>query len=119
MKERHATTDLETTNKDFLSNNHIIDIFLFITAIITGYKFGNILIMQTQETQNVGNQPCITASKRRGAVTQKEIMQKEINSECKIITYISLTLTILGLVMDAILHYKKSKWCKGHLFSKQ
>ena len=45
------------------------------------------------------------------------VMQKEINSECKTLTYISLTLTILGLVMVAILHYRKSKLCKGHMFS--
>ena len=42
--------------------------------------------------------------KEVGAVTQKEI-----NTEYKILTYISLALTILGLVMDAILHYRKSK----------
>ena len=44
------------------------------------------------------------------------VMQKEINSECKTLTYISLVLTILGLVMVAILHYKKSKLCRGHMF---
>ena len=32
--------------------------------ITTGYSFGNISIMQTQETQNVSNQSCLTASKR-------------------------------------------------------
>ena len=37
--------------------------------------------------------------KKVGAVTQKEI-----NSECKTLTYISLFLTILGLVMVTILH---------------
>ena len=37
------------------------------------------------------------------------VMQKEINSECKTWTYISLVLTILGLVMVATLHYRKSK----------
>ena len=47
--------------------------------------------------------------KEVGTVTQKEIMQKEINSKCKIITYISLALTILGLAMVAIMHSKKSK----------
>ena len=45
------------------------------------------------------------------------VMQKEINSECKTLVYISLVLTILGLVMVAILHYRKSKLCKGHMFS--
>ena len=37
------------------------------------------------------------------------VTQKEANTECKILTYISLALTILGLVMVAILHYRKSK----------
>ena len=45
------------------------------------------------------------------------VLQKEINSECKTLTYTSLTLTIFGLFMVAILHYRKSKFCKGHMFS--
>ena len=45
------------------------------------------------------------------------VMQKEINSECRTLAYISLVLTILGLAMVAILHYRKSKLCKGHTFS--
>ena len=45
------------------------------------------------------------------------VMQKEINSECKTLTYISLVLTILGLVMVTNLHYRKSKLCRGHTFS--
>ena len=50
--------------------------------------------------------------KEVGAVTQEEM-----NTECKILTYISLALTIFGLVMVAILHYKKSKLCRGYMFS--
>ena len=50
--------------------------------------------------------------KEVGAVTQKEI-----NIECKALNYISLVLTILGLVMVAILHNRKSKWCRGCMFS--
>ena len=49
--------------------------------------------------------------KEVGAVTQKEI-----NTGCKTLTYISLALTILGLVMVAILHYRKSKSCRGCMF---
>ena len=33
------------------------------------------------------------------------VMQKEINSECRTLAYISLVLTILGLAMVASLHY--------------
>ena len=45
------------------------------------------------------------------------VTQKEINTECRTLTYIILALTILGLVMVAILHYRKSKWCRGCMFS--
>ena len=45
------------------------------------------------------------------------VTQKEINTECKTLTYISLVFTILGPVMVGILHYRKSKLCRGHMFS--
>ena len=45
------------------------------------------------------------------------VTQKEINSECKTLTYVSLVLTIYGLDMVAIVYYRKSKFCKGHTFS--
>ena len=50
--------------------------------------------------------------KEVGAVTQKEI-----NSECRTVAYISIVLTILGLVLVTILHYRKSKFCRGCTFS--
>ena len=50
--------------------------------------------------------------KEVGAVTQKEIY-----TECKILTYISLAFIIFVLVMVAILHYRKSKLCRGCMFS--
>ena len=46
-----------------------------------------------------------------------EVTQKESNSECRTLAYIGIILTILGLAMVAILHYRKSKFCKGHTFS--
>ena len=35
LNERHAPIDLETTNKNFFSKNHIMNVFLFITAIVS------------------------------------------------------------------------------------
>ena len=35
------------------------------------------------------------------------VTQKEINTEYKMLNYIGLVLTILGLVIVAILHYRK------------
>ena len=45
------------------------------------------------------------------------VTQKEINTECKTLTCVSLAFTILSLVMVAILHYRKSKLCRGCMIS--
>ena len=45
------------------------------------------------------------------------LTQKEINSGSKTLTYLSLVLKILGLVMVAILHCRISKLCRGPTFS--
>ena len=46
-----------------------------------------------------------------------ELTQKEINSECRTLAYIGIILTMLGLAMVTILHYRKSKFCRGCTFS--
>ena len=50
-KKRHYTIDI-TTNKNFLSNNYIVDVVsvCYCSNLTIGYNFGNISIMQTQET---------------------------------------------------------------------
>ena len=45
------------------------------------------------------------------------VTQKEINSECRTLACIGTVLTILGLVMVTVLHYKKLKFRRGHTFS--
>ena len=45
------------------------------------------------------------------------VRQKEVNSECRTLADIGIILTILGLVIVASLHYRKSKFCKGYMFS--
>ena len=42
---------------------------------------------------------------------------KETNSECTTLAYIGITLTILSLIIVMFLHYRESRFCKGHRFS--
>ena len=50
LKERHDTMNIESPNKNFLTNNLIVDIFVFTAAIIFGYSYNNntIFAVQTQ-----------------------------------------------------------------------
>ena len=114
LQERHDNMETKLSPNNFFSKNYIIDIFLFKTVIIfllatsltvhlsckkkkLGMPIANLVLHQVKEV---------------GIVTQKDI-----NSECKTLTYISLALTILGLVMVSILYYRKSKFCRGLMFS--
>ena len=115
MPERYESPGLElNTNKNFFSDNYIIDIFLFITVIISllATTLTVYLLCKHKKLRMLIASLVLHQLKEIGAVTQNEI-----NNECNILTYIGLILTILGLVMVAILHYRKSKLCRGHRFS--
>ena len=50
LKERHDNTNIESPNKNFFTNNLIVDIFVFTTANNIGYSYNNntIFAVQTQ-----------------------------------------------------------------------
>ena len=89
---RHDNMELNT-NKNFFSENHIMDIFLFITAIISlvATILTVYLLCKHRTLQMLIASLVLHHVKEVGADAQKEI-----NSECITLAYISLVLTILG-----------------------
>ena len=114
LQERHDNMEFNT-NKNFLSNNCIVGIFMFISAI--AFLLTTIstvyLLCKHKKLQTLIASFALHQVKEIGA----EITQKEINSECRTLAYIGITLTILSLAMVTFLHYRKSKICRGHTFS--
>ena len=100
LQERHGSMKL-TTNRNLFSENCITDVFLFITAIISllTTTLTLYLLCKHKKFRMLMASLVLHQVKEIGAVTQKEI-----NTKCKTLTYISLALTILGLVMVAIFH---------------
>ena len=100
--------------KNFFSDNYVIDVFLFIAAIISllATTLTIYLLCKHKKPRMLIASLVLQQAKEVGAVTQKEI-----NTECKILTYMNLALTIFSLVMFAILHYRKSELCRGCMFS--
>ena len=113
LEERHDNTEL-ITNINFCSEKHFIDIFLFIAVIISLLvtTLTIYILCKHKKLKTLMASHVLHQVKEVGTVTQKES-----NTECKILTYISLALTILGLVMVVILHYRKSKLYRGCFFS--
>ena len=114
LQERHENTILNT-NKNFFSDNYIVDIFVFICAIIslltttlTVYLFCKHKKIRVLITSLVLHQV-----KEVGAASQ------ETNSECTTLAYIGIILTILSLIIVTFLHYRKSNFLKATDFQMQ
>ena len=76
LNERHDTTDL-TTNKNFFSNNYIVDVFLFIIAVISLLVTNLAIYLLCKHNRN---QSCLMPSKRSRHSNNTE----EVTTECKI-----------------------------------
>ena len=108
LQERHDNMELNTNN-NFFSENYIVDIFMFISVIISllATTLTAYLLCKHKKLRMLIASLVLHQVKEVGTVTQKEI-----NSEYRTLAYIGIVLTILGLVMITILHYRKSKFCK-------
>ena len=112
MKERHVSWILNSS-KNFLSNNYIVDIFVFVSSVISLISTTLIIYLFCKHKQI---RTLIT-----GLVLHKiknvDVSSNETNSECKTLAYIGIVLTILSLIIVTFLHYRKSRFCNGQEFS--
>ena len=111
MQERHDSGSMElSTDKKFFSDNYIVDIFVFILAVISqlATTLTVYLLCKHKKLWALITTLVLNQVKEISTVTEKEI-----NSWCKILAYIGIILTILSLVMVTFLHYRKWKFCKG------
>ena len=53
----------------------------------------------------------------KAKVVEARTPTKIDDSECGTLAYIGITLTLLSMVIVILLHYRKSKFCRGHRFS--
>ena len=113
LNKRHVPTDL-ATNKNFFTSNYIVDIFLFIIAVISLLVTILVIYLLCKYKKFKVLVASLALQQIKEAVA---VTQEESNTECKILTYVSLTLTIFGQVMVVILHNRKSKLCRGCMFS--
>ena len=112
LQESHETTVLNSS-KNVFSNNHIVDIFLFISSIIslTSTTLTIYLLCKHKKIRALIASLVLLQVKEVGTIS------KETNSECTTLAYIGIILTILSLIKVMLLHYRKSRFCKDHRFS--
>ena len=112
LQERHVNVILNTS-KNFFSDNCIVDIFMFISAIIS-------LLTTTLKIHLLCKHKKIRAligSLVLHQVKDVGVVSQETNSECITLAYIGIIVTILSLIIVTFLHYRKLGFSKGHRFS--
>ena len=103
LQERHEKMILNTS-KNFLSDNYIMDIFVFISAIISLLTTTlTIYLLCKHKKVRV-----LIASLVLHQVKEVGIVSQETNSECTTLAYIGIILTILSLIIVTFLHYIKA-----------
>ena len=90
-----------------------MDIFMLISALISllATTLTMYLLCKHKKLRALIARLVIQQVKEVGAEMQ------QTNSECRTLDSIGIILTILSLVLVTFLHYRKSKFCKGHRFS--
>ena len=112
LQERHENMILNNS-KNFFSDNYIMNIFMFISAIILLLSTTlTIYLMYKHEKSRA-----LIASLILYQVKEVGTASQETNSECTTLAYIGIILTILSLIIVTFLHYRKLNFCKGHRFS--
>ena len=112
LKERHVSVELNT-NKNFFSNNYIMDILMFASSIISLISITLIIYLLCKHKQI----RTLITSLVLHQIKEVSASSTEANSECKTLAYIGIILTIRSLIIVTFLHYKKSRFCKGHKYS--
>ena len=122
MKERHDIDelDLETPYKNFFTSNFIIDIFVFIIAVIsviTTLIIINILCKHNNLQTLLASLALQTLREVSASTTKKKDETYMCNCTSQFYIILALSITIIGLVMYMTLQVKRIKLCRGQLFS--
>ena len=119
MKERHDTdTDIDSPNKNVLTNNLIVDIFIFTVAIILAIT--TLIILYLLCTHNKLKTLVASLALQQVKKVSTSAMKNDTNNACNCTSqfYIILALgiSIIGLVIFVILQVRRIKLCRVQLF---
>ena len=115
LKQKHVYTvePVNNSNKNFFSNNYIVDIFMFTSSIISIIltNLGMYLFFKHKHIRTL-----VAGLILHKIKVEANSSSEETNSKCKTLAYIGIILTVLSLIIVTFLHYRKSRLCKGYKF---
>ena len=113
LQKRHTRYTFSLYKNFFL--NKIVSIFTFTSSIISIITMTLViyLICEHKHIRTILTSLLLHKAKEVEARTPIKID----DSECGTLAYIGIALTLLSMAIVILMHYRKSKFCRGHRFS--
>ena len=113
LQKGHTIHTLSPYKNFFLKK--IVNIFTFTSSIISIITITLVIYLycKHKHIRTIIASLILHKAKEVEAKTSKEIE----NYECGTLAYIGIALTLLSMVIVILLHYRKSKFCRGYRFS--
>ena len=113
LQKGHATHTLSSYNNFFF--NKIANIFTFTFSIISMITITLVIYLCCKHKHI--RTLIVSLMLHKAKEVEAKICTERDNSECGTLAYIGIALTLLSMVIVILLHYRKSKFCRGHRFS--
>ena len=114
LKERHDI-DIESPNKNFFTNNLIVDIFVFTAAILSAISVIKILYLlcKCNKLRTLVASLVLQQVKEIGKSAIKEDTNNACDCTPQFYIILALSVSIFGLVIVAIVQVRRIKLCRG------
>ena len=117
FEQRHVSTveSSNNSNKNFFSNNYIVDFFVFTSSIISLISSTLVIYLfcKHKHIRTLVASLVLLKIKEIEANPNSE----QTHSGCGTLTYVGIILTVLSMIIVIFLHYRKSRLCRGYRFS--
>ena len=115
--QKGHTLDTQHTSlpyKNFFLNT-MVNIFTFTSSIISMITMILVVYLYCKH-KHVRTLIASLILHKVKEVEASKLMKQE-NTECQTLAYIGITLTLLSMMIVVLLHYRRSKFCRGYRFS--
>ena len=112
--QKGHTLHTSLTYKNFFSNT-IVNIFTFTSSMVSMITI--ILVIYLYCKHKHIRTIIVNLILHKVKEVEANMPTKQENTECQTLVYIGITLTLLSMMIVVLLHYRRSKFCRGYRFS--
>ena len=117
LQQKHVIESLTfTSNKNFFSN-HIVNIFMFTSSIISIITIMLVIYLFCKHKHIRTIVASLILHKIKDVEANLNPNPETDNYDCRTLAYVGIILTGLSMIIVIFLHYKKSRLCRGYRLS--